>query len=116
MSDLAERIEMAVGRSWTCFHCDDTFVTEKAARDHFGSTEYSRPGCQIKAGAERGLLTALRDAEDEIDRLLFELHNEGADACKAHRAQAVRHHTQIMAAEEAGYERGLRDGRAQVQP
>jgi len=103
---------------WTCFHCGETFTTSGSARDHFGFGPESDPGCRIKLGGERGLLMALRKAEDEIDRLVFELHNEGADACKAHRAQATRHHSQIEAAEESGYERGLADARlaAQAQP
>lgn len=98
---------------WTCFHCGETFTTPGAARDHFGFEPSRDPGCRIKLGAERGLLRELRKAENEIDRLTYELHNEGADGIRAHRAQTARHHAQLMTSEEAGYERGLRDGRKQ---
>ena len=54
---------------WTCFHCGETLTTPGAARDHFGSTPQSIAGCIIKAGEERGLLMALRRAEDRIRQL-----------------------------------------------
>lgn len=95
---------------WTCFHCGETFTTPGAARDHFGFEPSRDPGCRIKLGAERGLLRELRKAENEIDRLTYELHNDGADGIRAHRTQTARHHGQLLASEEAGYERGLRDG------
>lgn len=55
-----------IGTPWICFHCGERFTTPGAARDHFGSTPASVPGCIIKAGEERGLLMALRKAEKEI--------------------------------------------------
>ena len=113
MSDVADTYPMPA-HGWTCFHCGETFTTPGAAKNHFGFEPSKDPACRIKLGAERGLLHELRKAENEIDRLVFELHNEGADACKAHRAQTTRHYAQIMAAEEAGYERGFRDGRAHL--
>jgi hypothetical protein len=59
----------ADGNGWRCFHCDEVFLTPGAAQDHFGSTPLSLPGCKIKAGEERGLLMALRRAEDEVMQL-----------------------------------------------
>jgi hypothetical protein len=97
---------------WTCFHCGETFTTPGGARDHFGFDPSADPGCRIKLGAERGLLHVLRKAEDEISRLQFALYTEGAEGVQAMRAQAARHAAQLMAAEELGYSRGLRDGRA----
>jgi hypothetical protein len=53
---------------WICFHCGERFTTEGAARDHFGTTPASTPGCIIKSGDEMGLLMALRNLEDLRDR------------------------------------------------
>lgn len=50
---------------WTCFHCGERFRTPGAAQDHFGKTQESTAACQIKTGDERGLVMALRKAEDD---------------------------------------------------
>lgn len=94
---------------WTCFHCGDTFKTYGSARDHFGFEPSSDPACRIKLGAERGLLMALRRAEQDAADAWAAIHNESTDAAKAYYAQTTRHHAQLTAAEELGYERGLRD-------
>lgn len=94
---------------WTCFHCGETFTTPGAARDHFGFDPSHEPGCRIKAGAERGLLMALRKAEQDLADAWHIIHTESGEAAKAYYAQAARHNAQLMAAEEAGYERGLHD-------
>jgi hypothetical protein len=96
---------------WTCFHCGETFTTPGSARDHFGFDPSCDPGCRIKLGAERGLLMALRKAEMEIAVMRQDFANENTEAARQHYSQATRHRAQIMAAEEAGYERGLADGR-----
>lgn len=96
---------------WTCFHCSETFTTPGAARDHFGFEPSADPACQIKLGAERGLVTALRKAERDCEELRRLLHDETCEAYRLYAAQTTRHNEQIMAAEEAGYERGLADGR-----
>lgn len=54
---------------WVCFHCGEHFTTPGSARDHFGASQGATPGCQIKVGEERGLLMALRKAEDQIEQL-----------------------------------------------
>jgi hypothetical protein len=60
---------------WTCFHCGETFKTPGSARDHFGRTPDSRPGCILKVqlGEERGLLMELRRVELERDELKVRL-------------------------------------------
>ncbi len=90
---------------WTCFHCGDRFTTPGAARDHFGATIDSTPACQIKAGAERGLLMALRRAEQELARYREE------DQPVMHEMARLqsRHSDALRDAEELGYERGLKD-------
>lgn len=94
---------------WTCFHCGETFHTIGGARIHFGATPAATPGCMLKVsiGAERGLLMALRDAEDRLARYM----EEDSDVQRAMHAMQGRHADQLRTAEEVGYERGLRDTR-----
>lgn len=95
---------------WTCFHCGETFTTPGAARDHFGFDPSHDPGCRIKLGAERGLLMALRKAEQQLSEAWRAIHEESTEAAIAYYAQQTRHRAQLMTVEEHGYERGLRDG------
>ena len=94
---------------WTCFHCGETFTTPGAARTHFGFEPSADAGCIVKLGAERGLLMALRKVEGELTEAWDAIHQESTEAAKAYYAQQTRHRAQLMAAEEAGYERGLAD-------
>lgn len=96
MSDQASRV-------WTCFHCGETFTTPGSARDHFGADPLAEPGCRIKAGAERGLLMALRKAEEELARHRQE---DSVIARELHRLQS-EFSDKLQSAEELGYERGL---------
>ena len=98
---------------WTCFHCGETFTTTGSARDHFGARPDAEPGCMVRVslGAERGLLMALRKAEDECRHAWAAVHEETTDAHRAMHAMQSRHADAIQQAEEAGYERGLRDAR-----
>lgn len=96
---------------WTCFHCGATFKLAAAARNHFGFEPGSAPACRIKGGAELGLVMALRRAEQEAADAWAALHNESSDFSKAYYRQTTRHQEQLRLAEEAGYERGLHDGR-----
>lgn len=81
---------------WTCFHCGETFFFVEAARDHFGGTPDRDPGCLIRAN--RGLLSALREAEAEVQKLREE--NERLD----HEAGAAA----MMQADLAQYFGGAR--------
>lgn len=100
---------------WTCFHCGETLTTEGAARDHFGFEPSADPACRIKAGAERGLVMALRKAEKAAADAWHAIHSEGTDAARAYYAQTERHSDQLRQMEELGYERGLADGRNSLQ-
>jgi len=102
----------AIQRSWRCFHCDDVFHDEAAARGHFGPDEESDAACRIKAGAEGSLVNELRRVEGELHSAWRAIHDESTEAAKAYYAQQTRHGEQLTAAEELGYERGLADGRA----
>ena len=48
---------------WTCFHCGETFHTEKKAREHFGPRPTSKPACGL---IERETLLELRRLEGLI--------------------------------------------------
>lgn len=96
---------------WTCFHCGETFTTVRGARTHFGAHPDAEPGCLVRValGAERGLLAALRKAEDECRRAWETVHGESTDAHKAMYAMQSRHADALRDAEELGYARGLHD-------
>jgi hypothetical protein len=102
---------------WTCFHCGGAFTTPGAARDHFGFDCSAEPGCRIKAGAERGLLMALRRAEGEVARLTTALHAESADGIRQFRRLQSQMAELVRDAEQEGYDRALRDVEAgKVEP
>jgi len=110
MTDLSSLIADTT-KEWRCFHCGDVFTTERTARLHFGATECSAPACQIKAGAEMSMLEALRRAEDDAERATAAMHNESSEGWRAYHHVTTRLREQVEAAENLGYERGLRDGR-----
>lgn len=93
---------------WTCFHCGETFTTVGSARDHFGTDISDEPGCLLKVGigGERSLLAHLRKAEKELARHI----EEDTDLHRTLYTMQSRHADALRSAEEAGYERGLRDG------
>lgn len=95
-------------KSWRCFHCDDVFHNVAQAAAHFGVREDQTPACQLKA-SEGGLVRALREAEDECERVHTQLHAESADGLRALQNNLGRHRTALIAQEETGYERGLAD-------
>lgn len=87
---------MTQRKTWRCFFCDEVFTTPGAAADHFGSMFGSEPGClvdfkvQVEAGGTpergRGLLMALRKAEERIEQLQQQVL-EGDYALEALEAQ-----------------------------
>lgn len=105
-AELAKALHACV---WRCYHCGDVFTDPEAARAHFGDTPAAEPGCLIKVrlGGERGLLTALRKTEQQLARYV----NDDSDALRQLRTLQYRHAEALQAAEEAGYQRGLRDAK-----
>jgi len=95
-----------MSKSWTCFHCDETFYNEVDARDHFGATECSTPACQVKVH-ERGLVKAYRQIEDELAQWKIECAEGQLDYYRT----SSRLNQAVKSAEEAGYAQGLEDGR-----
>lgn len=98
---------------WTCFHCDQTFTSYSAASTHFGTREGQAAACQIKA-SEGGLVSALREAEDEAEQAMSALHAESAEGLKAWRAAQSRHDMALRSMEQTGYDRGLRDREREI--
>lgn len=111
IAGILTEYEASNKKRWRCFHCDDVFTTEHAARLHFGATDASEPACKIKMGAEGSLVTALRRAEGELADAWAAIHNESTEAAKAYYSQQSRHQEQLRATEELGFERGLAAGR-----
>lgn len=98
---------------WTCFFCGETFMTPGAARDHFGAEPFSDTACQIKAGDERGLLMALREAESELARY----RADDTDLIRENHGLRAEIIAKERKAEEAGYSRALQDVEAgKVEP
>lgn len=103
----------APAAGWVCFHCGEhfpaTFIGQRNARDHFGATPDSKPGCMIKLGpGDRRLLLQLRAQEAELDRY----RAEDSDKDRQMAALSSDHAQALVREEEKGYARGLRDARA----
>lgn len=98
---------------WTCFHCGDTFTTPGAARDHFGFDPSADPACRIKVGEERGLVMELRRVEAKYVKLLERTCDEDGTVAREFYALGAKHENDKRRAEEEGYRKGLRDGRAE---
>lgn len=94
---------------WRCFHCGDTFTKAQVrwAREHFGRDEHETPVCLIRTAGESALLTALRNAQDE----LASHRAEDTDLMLALWAMSADHQTALRREEERGYAKGLADGR-----
>lgn len=97
-------------KTWRCFHCEQVFVTEHSARQHFGSNEDRQPACIL--ASDTTLLELYRRVEDELAELRWRMLEEDTEAAKAHYGHRARHATALRAAEESGYAKGLADGKA----
>lgn len=97
---------------WRCFHCGDTFTKaqERWAREHFGADISATPVCLMRVPGESSLLSALRNAQDELDRR----RSEDSDLMRALYAMQADHATALLREEERGYERGLRDAQSEA--
>lgn len=101
---------------WRCWFCDEVFTTPGEAGDHFGAKQTDTPGClidyrvQLEAGTNtqrgRGLLMALRRAEEELARY----REEDTDLHRQIHGMESKHAVELRREEEKGYARGLRDG------
>lgn len=94
---------------WRCFYCGEafTFAQRREAQEHFGSSELDTPVCLMRVPGESGLVSALRKAQDELERR----HAEDSDLIRAICAMEADHAAALRRAEEEGYAKGLRDAR-----
>lgn len=92
---------------WTCFHCGETFMVPGLAEEHFGRYPDETPACRIKAGHERNLVFALREAERELGRYRV----EDSDKDREFHRMRDEHGRALRREEEKGYVRGLHDQR-----
>lgn len=102
MSEPAEGAGAAITNTvhWRCFHCNEVFYEESAARLHFGSSEMGDPACQVDAATLRSLeaeLAGYREEDTELHRALAAKVSEMGLA--------------VRRAEELGYARGLEDAK-----
>ena len=99
---------------WRCFHCGEGFTKaqERWAREHFGRDEDKEPVCLIRTAGESSLLTALRNAQDELD--LSRANTDDSDVVRAMVAMQADHSQALIREEERGYAKGLADGRAEL--
>jgi hypothetical protein len=89
---------------WRCFHCNAVFTREQDAAEHFGGDQGALAACQIK-GHEHLLVQAIREQE----ALLHRYRQETDPLLLAMEALRSEHAHQLRRAEEAGYDRGVRD-------
>jgi hypothetical protein len=75
------------------------------AGEHFGRDEGAEPVCLIRSAGESALLTALREAQDELARY----RSEDTDLMRAMWSMQSDHGAAIRRAEEDGYNKGVRD-------
>lgn len=59
---------------WCCFWCGEVFppygIHVQRAREHFGITEGTEPGCVMRLNrGDRGLLSKVRELEEELDEV-----------------------------------------------
>jgi len=81
---------------WRCFHCDETFTDDAAARLHFGTSLMHSPACTIDVAEYRAMEARMQRYNEEDS----DLHREIA-------AMQSTHQTALRREEEKGYARGL---------
>lgn len=85
-------------KSWRCFHCEENFTDPEAAAEHFGTSIFQEPACQIDAKKYREMEERVRRANEDdsdTDRRMYAMQSE--------------HQMELKREEEKGYARGLRD-------
>lgn len=98
-------------KQWRCFFCDDVFTSPKAAALHFGvfdSCEPDTTACKLMSH-QQDLLEYIRGLEDEVR--LYQAENH--PTIKAMFALEDEMRRAIVKAEQAGYDKGVADMKAQ---
>lgn len=92
-------------KQWRCFHCDQVFTSRKWATEHFGY-DGDDPACKI-AGRDWHLIAHIRKLEAQ----LVTYRNDDSDIMRAMYTMEADHRQALIRAEEAGYNKGVRDMR-----
>lgn len=92
---------------WRCFHCGDAFTKAqwRWAKEHFGADQDETPVCLMRVPGEGSLLSALRQAQDE----LYKYRSEDTSMARAMFSMSSDHGQALQRAEEKGYEKALND-------
>lgn len=97
-----------MSESWTCFHCDETFIDPDEARIHFGTHPDATPACIIHGSALHGLAVRVR----ELERQIVAMQDESDPVSVYWYEIQGKHRQEVKDAEQKGYDRGLTDGMA----
>lgn len=97
-------------KRWRCFHCAEVFTSFKWAREHFGEDQGDMPACQLKS-YEGHLVTYIRKLEDDLAMY----RAEDSDVMRSIMSLEADHRQALIRAEEDGYNKGVRDMRAQAE-
>lgn len=92
---------------WRCFHCDEVFTDPKEAALHFGCMLDDHAACKRLNDDDRALLKTIADLSARWTRCL----NEDCDASRVYHSMSADMARKVREAEEAGYAKGLADGR-----
>ena len=102
-SEMQEELDRQ-DNGWTCFHCGEHFITQTHAKLHFGTPHSTaQPACQIKTGAEQGLVKYIR----ELETRLAKYQEEDSEVMRDAALQRCEKANAVANAEDLGYERGL---------
>jgi hypothetical protein len=85
--------------AWRCFHCDESFLDQMEATQHFGSHQRHSPACQIDIAEYRAMEERMERYNEEDSDMHRQLHRMENDHVGA-----------LVREEEKGYARGVADG------
>lgn len=94
-------------RQWRCFHCDAVFRSEREATIHFGADEAATCACVLPH--EQHLVEHIRD----LERQLESYRTDSDRVLRSIMTLEGEHGAALRREEEKGYERGVRDMKAQ---
>jgi hypothetical protein len=113
----AQEFYKAPEHGWVCFHCGEHFPGDMAggrrAKQHFGDTVRSAPGCRLRMQkGEHSLLRIIRVLQRQLRELESRVANEDTEKDREMYSMQSDHQVALRREEEKGYARGLRDGMA----
>lgn len=94
-------------KQWRCFHCDTVFRSAACAAIHFGADEAATCACVLPH--EQHLVDHIRDLEEQ----LAGYRAEDSKILRAIYTLEADHRQALIRTEEAGYNKGVQDMKAQ---